>query len=129
MSLSKKSKITIGILLLAIIVGYAILNFAYKPHQTIDERDVKFTGTVEEFSKTVAKDAQPWQDVVVQLDGTITSIDANGFNLNSNTYCQLSDAKAISAIKTGQNITIKARMIGYDDLLEELKLDQTKIIK
>lgn len=127
--MSKKSKLGLGALLLVVIVGYAVLNYAYKPHQTVDERDIKFTGTATEFSITVAKDAAPWQDVVVQLTGTITATDANGFTLNNNTYCQVSDTKVLATLNNGQNVTVKARMIGYDDLLEELKLDQTKIIK
>lgn len=129
MSLPKRSKIVLGVVLIAAIFGYAVLNYAYKPHQTVDEREVKFTGTVEAFNKIVSTDTSPWQDVVVQLSGTITAIDANGFTLNSTTYCQLSNSEKISTLKTGQYITIKARMIGYDDLLEELKLDKTKIIK
>lgn len=128
MSLPKKSKIALGVFLLALAVGYAVISYAYKPHQTVDDREVKFTGKVEAFSKTVAADAQPWQDVVVQLTGTISAIDANGFTLNNNTYCQLSNSEKISTFKKGQTVTIKARMIGYDDLLEELKLDQTKIV-
>ncbi|MDX8553537.1 hypothetical protein MK851_07870 [Tenacibaculum sp. 1B UA] len=58
----------------------------------------------------------------------MTSIDDNGFTLNDNTFCQLENTEEVSKITLGKTLEIKARMIGYDDLLEQLKLGQTKII-
>ena len=47
--------------------------------------------------------------------------------IDNSTYCQLKDKTALGTIKEGESIAIKGRMIGYDDLLEEVKLDQTII--
>ncbi|MDX1774158.1 hypothetical protein [Oceanihabitans sediminis] len=128
MSLSKRNKILLAVIFIGLVVGYFVISYAYQPHKTLDERSVKFTGTVEEFTNKVAQDATPWQDVVVELSGKVTSIDDNGFTLNDNTFCQLENTEEVSKITLGKTLKIKARIIGYDDLLEELKLDQTKII-
>lgn len=128
MNLSRKSKIAVGFLLIAATAAYFVFNYAYKPHKTVDDREVKFTGTVADFNKKVAEDVAAWQDVVVELTGKVTSKDKNGFTLDGNAFCQTNTAEN-PEIEEGKTLTIKARMIGYDDLLEEIKLDQTKIIK
>lgn len=125
MNLSKKSKIILLAVVLAILCGYIGLRYAYKAHKTIDEIAVTFSGTSEVFLEKVKTDTAIWQDVVVELSGTITSIDQRGITLNGSIYCQLETDTSIATLQEGQNITIKGRMIGYDDLLEEIKLDQT----
>ena len=129
MSLLKRNKIALLIIVIVLVGGYSAYKYAYKPHKTIDDLDVKFSGTAEAFSNKVQQDALIWQDVVVELEGFITSIDDKGFTINGNIYCQLDESFSTSGIKEKQSIKIKGRMIGYDDLLEELKIDQVKIIK
>jgi uncharacterized protein YdeI (BOF family) len=127
MSLSKKSKIAVLVFALFAIGTYAVYKYTYKPHKTIDELSVTFSGTADAFISKVKSNPEPWQDVVVELTGTITAIDANGFTLNNSIYCQLKPELSAAQFKTQQDLKIKGRMIGYDDLLEEIKLDQTII--
>lgn len=127
MNFSKKSKIILSIVLLILIGGYSTLNYVYKPHKTLEDREVKFTGSIDAFAKKVSIDPSRWQDVVVELSGKVTSIDDNGFTMNDNAFFQLEDTSALVNVKKEKALTVKARMIGYDDLLEELKLDQAKI--
>ena len=129
MSLSKRSKIALTILVLIILGGAYAYKVAYKPHKTIDEREVKFSGIAKDFIENVKQDATVWQDVVVELTGQVTALDEQGLTIEETVYCQLQDKTQLENIAQGQSITIKARMIGFDDLLEELKLDQTKIIE
>ncbi|WP_353778125.1 hypothetical protein [Winogradskyella sp. 3972H.M.0a.05] len=129
MNLSKRSKIALSILVLVILGGVYAYKVAYKPHKTIDEREVKFSGTAQDFIKTVKQDATIWQDVVVELSGSVTAKDEQGLTIEESVFCQLQDKAQLENLAQGQTITIKARMIGFDDLLEELKLDQTKIIE
>ena len=127
MNLTKRTKIALFILLTALVGSYAAYKYAYKPHTTINELDVKFSGTANAFYESVQQDALKWQDVAVELEGTVTSIDDKGFVLNHNVYCQLNEGLSTGALKEAQTIKIKGRMIGYDDLLDEVKLDQTII--
>ncbi|WP_339756596.1 hypothetical protein [uncultured Winogradskyella sp.] len=115
------------ILGLVILGAYSAYKYAYKPHKSINELEVKFSGTSDVFLDKVKEDVSLWQDVVVELTGTITSIDKKGITIDSSIYCQLETATAVEALKEKQTITIKGRMIGYDDLLEEIKLDKTII--
>lgn len=127
MNLSKKSKTILLIIILLIIGIYSIFTYAYKPHKTIDEIPIAYSGTSEDFIEKVKINTLNWQDVIVELSGIITSKDENGITLNSSIYCQLEKDTKTTTLQEGQSISIKGRMIGYDDLLEEIKLDKTII--
>ncbi|WP_296386831.1 hypothetical protein [Winogradskyella sp.] len=127
MSLSKKSNIALLVIGLIVIGGLSAYKYAYKPHKSIEELEVKFSGSSKVFLEKVKTDVTKWQGVVIELTGTITSIDEKGITIDNSIYCQLDTKTAIVSIQEKQTITIKARMIGYDDLLEEIKLDKTII--
>lgn len=124
MNLSKKSKIIIGILLVGIVAAFAVYKYSMRPPKQIEEKAVDFTGTSQELLSKIQENAAEWQDKVVVITGTISGTDEQGIVLSSSIFCQMKDATKITNLKTEQTITLKGRVIGYDDLLEELKLDQ-----
>lgn len=131
MSLPKKNKVklliaVVIVIVLGVFIGYKIM---YKPHKTLTDFDVKFSGLAENFTKKVKHDAAVWQNVVVELTGTITAKDAKGITLNNTIYCQFENVTLLPKVKEGETLKIKGRMMGYDDLLEELKLDKTIILE
>jgi len=71
---------------------------------------------------------EKWQNKIVELTGTISQIDQNGFMLNESIYC-VKDKTSKSSLIENNSYTIKGRIIGYDDLMEELKLDKVIILK
>ena len=117
-----------GILAVVILTAGLVYKTIYKPHVGIEDRELKFTGTTSELLKKVQEDPSLWQDVAVQLSGKVTEAEAKGFTLDQSVYCQLDFISTFQKIKPGDPIVIKGRVIGYDDLLEELKLDQTIIL-
>ena len=124
MSLSKKSKIFFGIVIVGIITATVVYFYAMQPPKQIESKKVDFTGSSDSFLSEVQKDFAVWQDKVVLLTGTITTADENGIILSNQIYCQFREDVDKTAIQPNQEIKLKGRVIGYDDLLEELKLDQ-----
>ncbi len=124
----RKFLMAIFLIVFFAIVGLVIINTIYKPHKSIQDREIKFSGTPVILIKEVNKDFTKWQDKAVQLTGKITSIDNLGFTLEDVVYCQTNTGTKLSQQKLNKTITIIGRVIGYDDLLEELKLDQTIIV-
>ena len=124
MSLSKKSKIIIGVIITIIISVGLIYQYTMRPPAQIEDRAVDFTGTSQELFMKIQENATAWQDKVVIISGKITSLDEKGFTISSNTYCQVKNASSLSLLSNDQVVYMKGRVIGYDDLLEELKLDQ-----
>jgi hypothetical protein len=129
MSLSKKSKIAFGVLFIIVIAVFSVYKYSTKPPAEIEDRSVDFTGTYKELFREIEINAALWQDKIVLISGEISSLDDKGFVLSKNIYCILKEVSILKKITSKQNIIIKGRIIGYDDLLEELKLDQCIIQK
>ncbi|WP_298515703.1 hypothetical protein [uncultured Kordia sp.] len=133
MSLSKKSKKRIIIALVAIaavlVGGYFYL---YQSHQSINDMEVAFKGNSQEFLTKIEANADEWTtggNKVVELTGVISGKDLKGVTVNGSIYFQLEEGTKTDALKEGQKINIKGRIIGYDEILEELKLDKAIILK
>ena len=95
-----------------------------QPPTTIESKEVDFTGSSDTFLAEIQKDISAWQDNVVVLTGIVTQRDENGITLSNRIYCQFRKDVNTTPIKEYQEIRLKGRVIGYDDLLDELKLDQ-----
>ena len=126
MNLSKKNKFIVFLLAICC-SGYVYYTHLMKPPASIESRQVAFTGTAAEFSPKVQENANEWLNNIVVLEGVLTSKDENGITLNNRIYCQFSTRQKI--VVAEQILQIKGRFIGYDDLLNELKLDQCIIQK
>ena len=126
MNLSKKNKFIVFLLAICC-SGYVYYTHLMKPPASIESRQVAFTGTAAAFSPKAQENANDWLDKVVILEGVVTSKDENGITLNNRVYCQFSATQKI--VVAEQTLKIKGRFIGYDDLLNELKLDQCIIQK
>ncbi|MFY0631803.1 MAG: hypothetical protein JXR05_15665 [Flavobacteriaceae bacterium] len=124
MSLSKRSKIIITVIVVIAIAVFAVYKYSMLPPAQIEDRAVEFTGTSEQLLSKIQEDADAWQDRVVIISGKISSFDEKGFTISSAIYCQMKDAKKLNSLSSDQVVSLKGRVIGYDDLLEEVKLDQ-----
>ncbi len=119
----KKNKL-LALLLIVALVGYSAYKYAYKPHKTIEELSIEYTGNATELLSKIKEDTNIWNSKIVELSGKITSIDTDGITLNEQIYCQFKEPLKTKHLKENQTIKIKGRVIGYDDLLDELKLEQ-----
>lgn len=129
MNLLKKNKWLIFLLVLTLVLtlgGFVVYQYVYQSHKTTEELNAEFTGTAIDFLSHVQNDFDQWNGKAIELSGKITTKDDKGIILNEQIYCQFREDVnlADNNIQEHQNIKIKGRVIGYDDLLEELKLDQ-----
>jgi hypothetical protein len=54
-------------------------------------------------------------------------VNVENVTINNKIYCQFESLN--NDLKVNDSVAIKGRCIGFDDLLEEIKLDQCSIIK
>lgn len=127
MHLSRKNKFIIILLLAITIIGFLVYSYSVQPPSKIENKKVDFMGTSNELLDNIQKNTAKWQDKVVVISGEVTDIDEKGIILSSRIYCQLNDSSFTKQVHPNHHISIKGRIIGYDDLLEELKLDQCLI--
>ena len=124
----QRSKLFFIILILIVLIGFGGYSYFYKSHKNIESAKANFSGKSIDFLKEVKENASLWLDKIIVLRGTISQIDENGIILDNTIYCQFKNLEKSKLINQTQ-ITIKGNMIGYDDLLEEVKLNQCIVQK
>jgi hypothetical protein len=131
MSLSKKSKILLIALLVLVVAGVGGYMYIYKDHKSINDMEVAFKGNSQDFLAKIEANSDSWTkgEKVIELTGEITAKDLKGISINESIYFQLEEGTKTDNLSEGQKIKIKGRIIGYDDLLGELKLDKAIILK
>ncbi len=119
------------ILLLLTILVYIGYNYIYQDHRDIKQEQAKFTLSsntiVNEFIQNPSVSEKKYLNKTIEISGTVSEINDNDITLDDNVFCLLkvTDSKAI---EINAQIKIKGRCIGYDDLLEQIKMDQCTLL-
>ena len=127
----KKVVIVIAILIIGAIVAYQyVFN---KPHRDVagEEASIQIEATqlITEYTNSAMEAKDAYLDQVVLVSGVVEETDDSGIKLASGVYCKMLPEEDFANLESGQSVTIKGRVIGYDDLFEEVKLDFCKIVE
>ena len=126
--MSKSRKISLFVLLGLLIGGYLIYNYMYQDHRDIQSEEakveVKAADLVTMFSNNDSPDVL---NSTVQVSGKITEVTDKSVTIDNSVQCSFD--KDINQLKINDQVTVKGRCIGYDELFEIVKLDQSSIIK
>jgi len=124
----RKWIVILGLLIIATVIGY---NYIYQDHRDIEKEVAEFSMNAEEISVLFSENAkvaeQKLLNKTVEISGLISDINTNDITIDDRVFCQFSNGTQASKNKN-VTIKIKGRVIGYDDLLEQVKLDQCTII-
>nr|WP_042294398.1 hypothetical protein [Nonlabens ulvanivorans] len=121
-------KLLIGLLLIGFIaiIGY---NYLYQDHVDVNQSKAvaSFTATElqELFTDQNLQNDQRALDQIIEVEGKVTNVDKNTILLDDQVFIELS---ADIKLYENQVIIIKGRCLGYDDLLEEVKIDQAVLM-
>ncbi len=115
------------IIVLSLVVGY---NYMYKSHRNIEEEKVVFQTKAKVLQKEYGRDintaTKKYIDKTIEVSGKITEIDIGNFTLDNAIVCY-ADKNTLQKIRLLDDVWVKGRSIGYDELLELIKLDQVII--
>ncbi|RZK12620.1 MAG: hypothetical protein EOO46_02490 [Flavobacterium sp.] len=123
-----KSKIIIFIAIL-IVASIGLYFYAYKGHRDIATESADFELTVsglsKEFSESDSLANAKYADKTIQIYGKVTNIDlpSHTIVIDEKLSAEFTDS-VLPKISLQDKIKIKGRFVGYDDLLEEFKVDQ-----
>ncbi len=119
--------ITISIVLLGF-AGYAIYGYMYKPHRDISSEDIDYSLSSNDLKNVMRADSVSSQfiDKVIKTEGVITSVEQNSVVLNDVIQVNFINTD-VSILKLKTTLSVKGRCVGYDDLLELVKIDQATI--
>lgn len=123
MSWSKKSKaILIALFASAIVALFIVTKIMYAPHEKTADVEAVFKGQASDFINDITTDTTLTAGITVELIGEVSDVADSTAVINGNVFCQFSGEKI--TFKAGEKITVKGRFIGYDDLMEEVKMDK-----
>lgn len=109
--------------------------FAYQYVYTTEHRDVAAEVATESqdakalaalFVKEGTSANAKYLEKVVEVTGTITALEGKNYILDSVVNCVMT---VEANVQKGQKVTIKGRVVGFDDFLGELKIDQCTLKK
>ena len=110
---------------------FAARYYAYNAgKRDIQSEEIAFTNAAknitQEFTSNTEASNKKYLEKPIAVSGTITSINGKEVILDNAVNCQFLVVN--TSVKNGQKVIVKGRVVGYDDLLGELKLDQCNII-
>jgi hypothetical protein len=135
--MNKSLKIIIIVLSIIIVVGivafpsiknYVVYNFGKRDVKSEEAAfTIKTKDIVAEFTTNEVAANKKYLEKPIAISGVITSVNDKEVIIDEVAICNFSTAEA--TLKAGQTVTIKGRVVGYDDLLGGLNLDQCSINK
>ena len=123
----KKSRIIALVLLLAVVVGVSAFNYVmHGGGRNLLKEETNFwvssDALAKEFSSNTTMANTKYLEKAVAVKGIVAEVNNNVITLDNGIVCTLQTTN--TAIKKDQVVTIKGRVLGYDDLMGEIKLDQ-----
>ena len=121
------------ILLVALIITATIgYNYIYQDHRDIESEAAEYSMLSSEIAKHFSDDStsaeQKYLNKTIEVSGTISDVNSKDITIEDKVFCQFNEALE-TTLNNNTNTKIKGRVIGYDDLLEQVKLDQCTLIK
>jgi len=129
MILRKKYSIAGFLALLFAIIGIVAYNYMYQDHRDIasEKFDFELKPSLLSIAMSNTNEAVNYVDRVIQTEGIITAIEQNSVILDDLVQVNFS-ADDLNALSIRKKVTIKGRCVGYDDLLELVKIDQATLV-
>lgn len=126
----KKTYIAFTILLAILIGCIAIYKYMYQKPRDIAQEHVDFDISPQLLNENMSdpQKATNYIDKVVLIKGTITAIEQNSVIFDNAIQINF-NAENLNSFSIQDQIEIKGRCVGYDDLLELVKIDQATTIK
>ena len=109
-------------------LGY---NYLFPDHRTINQEEALFNVEAsilfDEFIDNSKQAEYKYLNQTITVSGVITSFNPENIMINNKIFCKFDTI--MTEININDSTVVKGRCIGYDELLEEIKLDQCSIVK
>ncbi len=128
-----KKKILLGIAI-CLTAGILVYSYTYKAHRDISNETADYVVTIDglekEFTVNDSLAYNKYQNKTVELTATISAVDmANkGIVLGKKVFATFK-SNLPKNLEAGKTVKIKARFLGYDELLGEFKIDQSSVVR
>jgi predicted negative regulator of RcsB-dependent stress response len=126
-----KKKIIIVLAILAL-SGAGMYLYMYKDHRDIATESADYSTTVsklqQQFKENSTTANKKYADKTIEVYGKITAADLPNHTITiEEKLSAVFKDSVVKDLPAGKSVKIKGRFVGYDDLLEEFKMDQVSL--
>ncbi len=131
--MNKKKYFVIASIAILICCGgfYFYNNILYKEARNIEKEtpsySISSSNLINDYKSNISESDSKYLNKTIQIEGEITEVSDSILTLDSSIFCAFD--KNIEKASVGNKVTLKGRCIGFDELMEEIKLDQCSIIQ
>ena len=119
----KKRFVIWAVLAVAVAGGLLAWSMWNKPHTDYAQAEALSNLTSELLVGSFSGGKSEWLNAVVEVRGTVQSVTADGVVLDGGVVCTWSETHAAEGVTTGSPLRIKGRVVGFDDLFGEVRMD------
>ena len=130
MKISPKTK---NLLLAAVVIGLIVGAWAtwyvfFKPHRDVSAEKPAYEMTAQAFSEAFKADTAAYRkfaDQAILLEGAVTAVEGKHLSLG-NIICSMDSTNQgrLGSLKSGDMVKVQGRFTSYNDLMEEIMMDQ-----
>lgn len=129
--MNKKIKIIVISIVFIGLLGFVAYNYVmHGGERNLSSETTDFAVTskaiASEFATDIDASNKKYLEKAITISGTVTAATATEITIDSTIICTLKTPN--TSVKKKQSITVKGRVVGYDDLMGELRLDQCFLI-
>jgi hypothetical protein len=123
----------IAALIFALLSAAAIVIYYQfnKPHRNFSKESASFSFSAVELVKSYQNDQSLsdslYDDQVIAVTGEILELTDKSILLSPGVYLKLDSTQNFESLVLGQEITLVGRVLIYDDIFEEVKMDNARI--
>ncbi|MFD2892856.1 hypothetical protein ACFS5J_12620 [Flavobacterium chuncheonense] len=127
----KKIKVLIGIFIL-LLFAFAMFNYIYKGHRDVSSEKPSYVISAVDLENTFLENEEfankKYLDQTIVINGKVTDVDVvNNIIILEGKVSAKCNVPIVN-VNFGTIIKVKGRFIGYDDLLEEYRMDECTVI-
>lgn len=116
----------IALLVIALLGASSYYYVMHGGARNLSSEETAFTvsskNITQEFATNIEVSNKKYLEKAIAIKGIVTKITGKEIIIDNTIVCNLKELDA--TIQKDQAITLKGRVVGYDDLMGELKLDQ-----
>ena len=128
----KKIKLTLIFIAISALAGGLFVYYQFnKPHRDFSEEEAAFSLKATELVKAYQEDEaladSLYVDQLIAIEGEVAELKDQAVVLKPGVYLSLDSTQSVESILIGQQTTLVGRVLSYDPLFEEVKMDNARL--